>query len=76
MKTGTKAKLAKPTFREARALARNIGEQYGKLQNNHELARLLESQGRRKEARTMLAESKNGSPRLDTADLIDAKGLL
>jgi len=76
MKQG-QSELAEADFREALALARNIGAKYWELQTIMSLARLLASQGRREEARRMLAEIYDWfTEGFDTADLKDAKALL
>jgi len=70
-------KLAERDFREAIELAREMGAKSVELRATMRLARLIASQGRRDEARTMLAEIYNWfTEGFDTADLIDAKALL
>jgi len=71
------AGLAQTDFREAIELARTMNAKSWELRAAMSLARLLAKQGRRDEARTMLAEIygwfTEGS---DTVDLKDAKALL
>ena len=69
--------LAEADFREAIALARNMGAKAWELRATMSLARLLAKHGRRDEARTMLAEIYDWfTEGFDTADLKDAKALL
>jgi class 3 adenylate cyclase/tetratricopeptide (TPR) repeat protein len=69
--------LAEADFREATMLARGMGAKAWELRATTSLARLIASQGRREEARTMLAEIYNWfTEGFDTADLKDAKALL
>jgi tetratricopeptide (TPR) repeat protein len=69
--------LAEADYREAIALAQTMQAKAWELRATTSLARLLERQGRRDEARTMLAEIYNWfTEGFDTADLIDAKSLL
>jgi predicted ATPase len=69
--------LADADFRESIALAQKIGAKAWELRANISLARLLNEQGRRDEARTMLAEIYGWfTEGFDTADLKDAKALL
>ena len=69
--------LAEADFREAIALAQKMQAKAWELRATISLARLLASQGRRDEARTMLADIYNWfTEGFDTADLIDAKSLL
>jgi tetratricopeptide (TPR) repeat protein len=69
--------LAEADFREAIALAQKMLAKAWELRAATSLARLLASQGRRDQARTMLAEIYNWfTEGFDTADLIDAKALL
>jgi predicted ATPase len=69
--------LAEADFREATALAQRIGAKTWELRATMSLARLLASQDRRDEARTMLAEIYNWfTEGFDTLDLKDAKALL
>jgi predicted ATPase len=71
------AELAGGDFREAITLARSMGAKAWELRATMSLARLLAKQGRRDEARAMLAPILNWfSEGLDTADLKDAKALL
>jgi class 3 adenylate cyclase/tetratricopeptide (TPR) repeat protein len=68
---------AEPDFRESIALAHTMSARSWELRATTSLARLLSSQGRRDEARTMLADIYNCfTEGFDTADLIDAKALL
>ena len=58
-------------------MARGMGAKAWELRTTMSLARLFDSDGRRAEARTMLAEIYNWfSEGFDTADLKDAKALL
>ena len=69
--------LAGADFRDAIALARSMGAKAWELHATTSLARLLATQGRRDEARTMLADIYNWfTEGFDTADLKDAKALL
>ena len=64
-------------FREAIALARRMGAKAFELRATMSLARLLAQQGRRDEARTMLAEIYGWfTEGFDTVDLKEAKALL
>ncbi|HEY6419021.1 MAG TPA: hypothetical protein VIX59_08460 [Candidatus Binataceae bacterium] len=64
-------------FRETIAVARRIGSKAYELRATTSLARLLDRQGKRDDARTMLAEIYNWfTEGFDTADLKDAKALL
>jgi len=64
-------------FRNALATARAQGAKAWELRSTMSLARLLASQGRRDEARVMLAGIYNWfTEGFDTADLMDAKALL
>jgi class 3 adenylate cyclase/tetratricopeptide (TPR) repeat protein len=68
---------AEADFREAIALSRSMGAKMAELCAVMSLARLLDQQQRREEARTMLAEIYNWfTEGFDTADLKDAKALL
>jgi len=76
LKRGDEA-LADRDFREAIAVARRIGSKGYELRATTSLARLLDKQGRRDEARAMLADIYNQfTEGFDTADLKDAKALL
>jgi class 3 adenylate cyclase/tetratricopeptide (TPR) repeat protein len=69
--------LAKDDFREAIALAQSMSAKSWELRATMSLARLLDDQGRRGEARTMLADIHGWfTEGFDTADLKDAKALL
>jgi tetratricopeptide (TPR) repeat protein len=69
--------LAEVDFREAMALAQKLGAKAWELRATTSLTRLLAKQGRRNEARVMLAEIYGWfTDGLDTADLKDAKVLL
>jgi len=69
--------LAEADFREAIALAQKMQAKAWELRATTSLARLLASQDRSDEARTMLAEIYNWfTEGLDTPDLKDAKALL
>ena len=69
--------LAEADFREAIALAQKLGAKSWELRATMSLARLLKEQGRRDQARTMLAEIYGWfTEGFDTADLKDAKALL
>ena len=68
---------AEADFREALALAQNMSAKAWELRATTSLARLLAKQGRRDEARAMLADIYNWfTEGFDTADLKDAKALL
>jgi tetratricopeptide (TPR) repeat protein len=68
---------AEACFRDAIAIARLQGAKSWELRATTSLARLLAKQGRRDEARAMLAEIYNWfTEGFDTADLKDAKALL
>jgi hypothetical protein len=68
---------AEASFRKAIALASSMGSKACELRATMSLARLLASQGRRDEARVMLAEIYNWfTEGFDTADLKEAKTLL
>jgi hypothetical protein len=68
---------AEADFREAIALAQKMGAKALELGATSSLARLLDKQGRRDEARSMVAEIYNWfTEGFDTADLKDAKALL
>ncbi len=77
LKSDGAAAEAAQCFRDAIDVARKQSARLFELRATMSLARLLEKQGRRGEARTMLAEIYNWfTEGLDTADLIDAKKLL
>jgi predicted protein tyrosine phosphatase len=68
---------AEQDFREALVVAQRIGSKAYELRATTSLARLLAKQGRRDEARTMLADAYEWfTEGFDTADLKDAKALL
>jgi tetratricopeptide (TPR) repeat protein len=70
------SELAENDLHDSIALARSMGAKAYELRTTISLARLLASQGRRDEARTMLAEIYNWfTEGFDTADLKDAKTL-
>jgi tetratricopeptide (TPR) repeat protein len=76
LKRGDETKAA-GDFREAIAVARRMGSKAFELRATTSLARLLAKQGKRDEARAMLAEIYNWfTEGFDTADLKDAKALL
>jgi predicted ATPase len=69
--------LAEADFCEAITLARKMGAKSLELRATMSLARLLDKQGKRAEARVMLAEIYAWfTEGFDTADLKDAKALL
>jgi tetratricopeptide (TPR) repeat protein len=69
--------LAEADVREAIAVAQKMGAKAPELGATTSLARLLDKQGRRTEARSMLAEIYGWfTEGFDTADLKDAKALL
>jgi predicted ATPase len=69
--------LAEADFREAIALAQNMSAKAWELRAATSLARLLNKQGKRDEARAMLTDIYNWfTEGFDTADLKDAKALL
>jgi tetratricopeptide (TPR) repeat protein len=69
--------LAETDFREAIALAQRMSAKAWELRATMSLARLLNEQGKRAVARTMLAEIYGWfTESFDTADLKDAKALL
>jgi predicted ATPase len=71
------SELAKADFHEAIALAQTMSAKTFELRVTTSLARLLAQQGRRDEARSMLADIYNWfTEGFDTADLKDAKALL
>ena len=68
---------AEQTFRIAIEIARKQSAKSWELRATTSLARLLDQQGKRDEARAMLAEIYNWfTEGFDTADLKDAKALL
>jgi tetratricopeptide (TPR) repeat protein len=72
-----KTELAEADFREAIVLAQSMSAKAWELRATMSLARLLDSTGRREEARAMLAEIYGWfTEGFDTADLKDAKTLL
>ena len=72
-----KAESAKADFRDSIALARSMGAKILELRSTMSLARLLEQQRRRVEARSMLAQIYNWfTEGFDTRDLRDAQTLL
>ena len=72
-----RTELAEAEFREAIALAQKMSAKAFELRATTSLARLLDKQGKRDEARTMLAEIYGWfTEGFDTADLKDAKTLL
>jgi tetratricopeptide (TPR) repeat protein len=71
------AELAEADFRDSIKLAKSMGAKAYELRTAMSLARLLASQGRRDEARAMLAEIYNWfTEGFDTADLKEAKAML
>ena len=69
--------LAEADFRDSIAMARGMSAKAWELRTTMSLARLFDNQGRRDEARTMLADIYNWfTEGFDTADLKDAKALL
>jgi len=76
-RTQGQTELAEADFREAIALARRMGAKAFELRATMSLARLLDQQGRRDQARTMLAEIYSWfTEGFDTLDLKEAKALL
>jgi tetratricopeptide (TPR) repeat protein len=76
-KPGGEVLAAQRRFEEAVALARKQSSKWWELRATVGLSRLLASQGRRDEARTMLTEIYGWfTEGFDTADLKDAKALL
>jgi tetratricopeptide (TPR) repeat protein len=74
---GGKTDLAEVDFRQAIEIHRTFGAKTGQLGATVKLAHLLSSQGRREEARVMLAEIYGSfTEGFDTADLKNAKALL
>jgi len=77
MRDGAAAAEAEGCFRAALAVARTQEARWWELRAKMSLARLLAKQGRRDEARVMLAEIYGWfTEGFDTADLKDAKVLL
>ena len=77
MKGAEQAASAEGCFRKAIEIAGEHGAKWFELRASLSLARLLNAQGKRDEARTMLAEIYGWfTEGFDTADLKDAKGLL
>ena len=75
--TQGETELAEADFREAIALARRMGAKAPELRATVSLTRLLDQQGHRDEARTMLAEIYGWfTEGFDTRDLEEAKVLL
>jgi hypothetical protein len=71
------SRLAEQDFRESIDLAQTMSAKSWELRATTSLARLLDRQGRREEARAILAEIYNWfTEGFDTADLKDAKALL
>jgi predicted ATPase len=71
------SQLAEADFRDSIAMARGMSAKACELRTTMSLARLLDSQGRRDEARTILADIYNWfTEGFDTTDLKDAKSLL
>ncbi|MBV8454737.1 MAG: tetratricopeptide repeat protein [Deltaproteobacteria bacterium] len=69
--------MAEDDFREAIELSRKMSAKSWELRATTSLARLLDKQGRRDEARSMLAEIYGWfTEGFDTADLKEAKALL
>src|SRR5262249_23319990 len=69
--------LAEADFREAIAMAQRMEAKAWELRATTSLARLLQKQAKRKEARQMLAQAYGWfTEGFDTADLKDAKALL
>jgi len=77
MRDASKAEEAEYSFRKAIEVARRQEARFYELRATMSLSRLLDQQGKRAEARTMLAEIYNWfNEGFDTADLRDAKALL
>jgi predicted ATPase len=69
--------LAEADIRDSIAMTRSMSAKAWELRTTMSLARLFDNQGRRDEARTMLADIYNWfTEGFDTADLKDAKSLL
>jgi ATP/maltotriose-dependent transcriptional regulator MalT len=76
LKSGS-AKEAEESLRKALDLSASQGAKMEQLRSTKSLARLLAGQGKRDEARAMLADIYNWfTEGFDTADLKDAKALL
>ena len=76
-KPGADMLAAQRRFEEAIAIARKQSSKWWELRATVGLARLLARQGKREDARTMLADIYNWfTEGFDTADLKDAKALL
>jgi predicted ATPase len=76
LKRGDETKAA-GDFREAIGVARRMGSKAFELRATTSLARMLNKQGKRDEARAMLAGIYNQfTEGFDTADLKDAKAIL
>jgi predicted ATPase len=77
MQDASNAAQAEQLFRTAIEIARSQSAKSWELRATTSLARLLDKQGKRDEARAMLAEIYNWfTEGFDTADLKDAKALL
>ena len=77
LQRGDDPQHAEDCFRQAIAIAQRQGAQSWELRATTSLARLLRDQGRRDEAREMLATIYNWfSEGFDTPDLVDARALL
>ena len=77
MQHGSGAAQAESCFQRAIEIARKQSAKFWELRATTSLARLLVRQGRRDQARSMLAEIYNWfTEGFDTADLKDAKALL
>jgi predicted ATPase len=77
MQDASNAAQAEQSFRTAIDISRKQSAKSWELRATTSLARLLDRQGKRDEARTMLADIYNWfTEGFDTADLKDAKGLL
>jgi class 3 adenylate cyclase/tetratricopeptide (TPR) repeat protein len=77
MKSPPDIPASESCFREAIAVARRLSARWSELRATANLARLLDRQGKREEARAMLAEIYGWfTEGFDTADLKNAKALL
>jgi predicted ATPase len=77
MRDGSSAVQAESCFQRAIEVASKQGAKFFELRATMSLARLLDGEGHRAEARTILAEIYNWfTEGFDTADLQDAKALL